>query len=135
MNRRHSEIHFDMFPFLSVLCAVIGILMLFLLGIISSGVLWATESSAYGLLPVTAGPPPSSAKAGLSEEQHDALRQQIIALRQRLADRHARLRELKIARRQLLDVISAKNDLLELGAVAKEGRREGTRLARRAPST
>lgn len=122
MSRRRSEIEFSMFPFLSVLCAVIGILMLLLIAVMSTRVialdasLWPEESSTGS----------ETRSAGMSEEQYEALSAEVERLADRLAECNKRRREAERIRSQIEDLIAAKEDLQALGSATV--RQEGTRL-------
>jgi hypothetical protein len=120
--RRRSEIEFSMFPFLSVLCAVIGILMLLLIAVMSTRVI-ATDASMW---------PGGTEEAlelqtpGISEEQYEALTGEVEQLGRRLAECDARRRQLAQLRARLDGLIAGKEDLAQLGPAGM--RREGTRL-------
>lgn len=113
MSRRpSSKLETDMFPFMSVLCSIIGVMMLFMLLIISTRVV-ATEQSeaiALGAPPPPTPPPVQKTPAGLSDGEYGRLKSRIEELT-RLRD--ARRQELKEFRDQILeaeDVVSSKED-------------------------
>lgn len=129
MSRRIvSQIELDMFPFLSVLCAVIGILMLFMLIVISTRVMALQPEPPAGPGPAAEPPPPQL--AGVSEERHRQLQTQVEHLGRQLVTTQEKLHALREARAQLLDLIAAKRDEIELGAVQLGGRQDGAHLGR-----
>ena len=103
-----------------MLCAVIGILMLFIIVIISTR---AMEAGAAG----SSGPQPAESadlwKLGIDDGEHRALETRIGQLREELTGSRARLKHLRVSYVQLVDLIEAK----EQGERAP-ARRVGTRL-------
>lgn len=131
-RRRTSEVELSMFPFLSVLCVVIGILMLFMIAIIGTRILKAeaVERVAAGRLP---GPDGSgggeSAGPSVPDDQHQGLSAEIERLAGRLAAQKNECRELRGLQTQLEDLIEMKRDELDgLAAVAPGGFRSGRAL-------
>lgn len=113
MSRRpSSKLETDMFPFMSVLCSIIGVMMLFMLLIISTRVV-ATEQSeaiALGAPPLPASPPTPRMPPGLSDGEYGRLKSRIEEL---TLLRDARRQELKDFRDQVLeaeDVVASKED-------------------------
>ena len=104
-RRRATEIEVSMFPFLSVLCAVIGILMLFMIVIISARVMEA------GLVRQDGGHDPTRLtdlqQAGIDEEHYQAIQERLQQLNVRLQQRRQKYRELHAAHLQLVDLIGS----------------------------
>jgi len=121
VRRRHAdETQISTFPFLSVLCAVIGILMLFIIVIISTR---AIKAGAAGVSGRESSQPANLRKLGIDDGEHRALNVRIAHLREELAESRARLEHLRVMHVQLVDLIEAK----EQGERAPV-RRVGTRL-------
>ena len=120
-RRRISEIETSMFPFLSVLCVVIGILMLFMIVVISTRVIGAEESIV--VQPPDPKPPgPDEGEddddgPGVPEDQYQALNDEIQRLTEDLAHQQKQYRELQELREQLETLIALKRDEIELGIV------------------
>ena len=110
MRRKKTTLNVDMFPFLSVLCSVIGVLMLFMMMIISTRVIEAEERK-----PV---PPPEpegqvGVEDGIDKETHRRLEEQINRKSAELADRQEEQKRLQKQLEELADLIRDKADLLE----------------------
>lgn len=110
-RRRGSSIGIDMFPFLSVLCSVIGVLMLLILGIISNRVIADSADPPRANAPPP--PPPKSGSQGLgvSEQEYEKLSQSIQRMASHLASRVRELDRLQKLATQLEDLIASKEDL------------------------
>jgi len=129
-RRRRSQVEINMFPFLSVLCAVIGILMLFMIVIIATRA-QGRERPAWT---PPADPTPSSAESpGLPEEDYEKYLREIGELRARLAERRRRCDELKDQYTRLAEYVRKRRDEDELGPVGSGGRRLGWELGRPTP--
>ena len=107
MRQRGTEFEINMFPFLSVLCAVIGILMLLMLMIMSTRVISADD---------------------LDEDRHAQLNAELKRLESRLAVSRSKYQETSKLHAQLTGLIAAKEELVELETAPQQGRRKGTRL-------
>lgn len=127
-RRRSADIELSMFPFLSVLCVVIGILMLFMIVIISTRVIGAEQSAE--LLP----PPPTVQSAldesdsegpGVPEEQYQQKNDEIQRLARQLLSQQKQCQELHQLRAQLETLIALKKDEIELGQTDPRGARTG----------
>jgi len=119
-RRRKSEVEFTMFPFLSVLCAVIGILMLFMIVVITTRVIGAEESAWWA-----GGDAPQQQpdEPGIQKQRYVALENEILELTNRLVRRQRHYRELSTSYEQLRDRIAAMEDRLNLGSTFAGGRR------------
>ena len=111
---RFSEIELNLFPFLSVLVAVIGILMLFLVSIISTRVIGALTAGGTGGEAESAGPGEDQSPL-LEDQQHAALELQIRQLAAQLIERRRECKELQNACRRLDDLVKARGDAGDLG--------------------
>jgi hypothetical protein len=114
MRRRNTKIDVTMFPFLSVLCGLIGVLVLFLVNVLTTRVMEAQDP----------GPPPPppvkqhgtvDGEEGLDSEQYEQLQRQIddlgnlLAVRvQERADVGRRLLELEASLAEVGDQFSLK---------------------------
>src|SRR5690242_14783413 len=98
MPRRVSRIDINMFPFLSVLCSIIGVLMLFILMILGNRVIGSDQPE-----PVAA-PQGEGQQGGVSDEELKQLQIEIARL----------VRELEQSQQQLQEVVSARKELREL---------------------
>ena len=100
----------NMFPFLSVLCSIIGVLMLFMLMIIASRVV-GQQTPAPALGPPPPPPPPvEQLEPGVSEEDYARLDEQIRRQAALLNERVNELQNLKRTVEQLEDLIETKED-------------------------
>jgi hypothetical protein len=112
MSVRKSSVDIDMFAFLSVLCSMIGVLMLFMLMIISTRVLAADEQPQPA--PALAPPPlpdePPKLEAGISEQEFQSYSRQVQQLAATLAERQRELHSLKRLVIELEDLIASKED-------------------------
>ena len=114
MTRRpNTQIEISMFPFLSVLCAVVGILMLFMIAIISTRAIRA-EDLLRGVV--------------IEKERYAILDSQIRQLEDRLIRRRREHKNLQQLHAGLVDLITAKEDLAELALAPAGDRHEGTQL-------
>ena len=94
-----------MFPFLSVLCAVIGIFMLFILMIMSTRVI---EAGPTGRHNDTRDPAPRGGEPGIDEATYRDLEDRIRHLRVRLEERHGEYQRLLALYTQLADLLKTK---------------------------
>jgi hypothetical protein len=115
MPRRTTEIEMTMFPFLSVLCAVIGILMLVMVAIIGT--------RAVGL-----GAAGAEREAGISSTDSKTLRAELRELTRRLNQCRRKHQQVRAAQRELLDLLAAGQDAADAQTPGLEGRSEGTEL-------
>lgn len=123
MAKRDSKITVDLFPFLSVLCCMIGVLMLYIVAILSTRVIEAEDAIQRGRASAgTAGP----GEDEVDEETYTQLSQQIDALEQTVLDRQRARFELQSRIEQLQALIEIKQD--ELAAQKVLARREPIRL-------
>jgi hypothetical protein len=126
MSRRPpAKIDVSLFPFLSVLCTMIGVMMLLLLSVVGSRVLEAA-----------AGPPSADEvrrQAAIGKERFEQLRGQIDQLETQLAAQRQARDELLALHSQLIDLLAAKEDQRRLKPAPDEPRRRGTRLAEKRP--
>ena len=106
MRRQTSEIEISMFPFLSVLCAAIGILMLMIIVIIGTRVIQTqpTQGSTAGGLDQLQ----NSNLAGLDEVQRQNLQSRIRELEDKLARRRAEYRQISQMHTRLKDLLDRK---------------------------
>lgn len=114
-RRRPSEIELSMFPFLSVLCVVIGILMLFMIVIIGTRVIGAeAEELVVYRMPRDFGLDDASEDQapGIPEEQHRALSDTIRRLTTHLIHQQKLYGVLRQQHAQLEDLIEIKRDEL-----------------------
>ena len=125
MPRRRVDFEITMFPFLSVLCAIIGVMMLLLLLILGTRVV-AEEDASAGDVGGRAEAEPSG-RRGLSEQRYTELDDQVRRLRRRLDERRREHRRLEQLYARLSNLVAAKEDAAEL-ADSRAGRRTGTRL-------
>lgn len=107
MRRRNAEVAVDMFPFISVLCAVIGVLVLILLSLAVTRVAGASLPSGRTELIV---PPEPDELNGISEEEYARLSDMVTALGIKLVDRTQQLNELKQLVFTLDDMLAALED-------------------------
>jgi len=110
-RRRGSSIGFDMFPFLSVLCSVIGVLMLFILLIVSSRVM--AETAPPQIPPAPPPPPPrelAPRPSGIAEDEYERLATEIRRMAAHLTARQKEAQVLKNDIGKLEDLIAAKED-------------------------
>jgi len=98
-----------MFPFLSVLCTVIGVMMLLMLLIISSRVV-ADQQEQAGVPPAPFFAEDDSQNNMLSEEDHNRLKQQIVTLNSTLEEKTGRLSEMRAGLIQLEEMLAVKED-------------------------
>jgi hypothetical protein len=113
MSRRGAaKLETDMFPFLSVLCSIIGVLMLFLLLIIATRVVAVEQPAAVATAPPPAppAPPPVRLQAGLSETEYDRLGRRIAELTVILAERQQELASFRSTVIKAEDMIASKED-------------------------
>lgn len=132
MARRRVDFEITMFPFLSVLCAIIGVMMLLLLLILGRQVVAEDDASVAGVGSPTQAE--ASEPRGLPEDRHAQWDERIRRLRRRLDERrreHARLERLYA---QLSSLVAAKEDTAAL-ARSGAGRRMRTRLGKPEPVT
>ncbi len=106
MRIRKSKLGIDMFPFLSVLCAVIGVLMLFLLLTISSRIV--VDSSARAPDIFAAGP--GDASTPLTEQELTRLREELAHLAAKVADQQSSLEEVQQRRDDLRELLALKQE-------------------------
>ncbi len=119
MSRRPtSEIELDMFPFLSVLCAVIGILMLFMIIIISTRTTDEAEEESFVTPSSSTDTNESDSEGpGIEKEQYAALDQEILLLTSRLTQRIREYRDLSRSYHELEDAIGER----EMGGLPQIG--------------
>ena len=111
MSRRvSSNPEVNMFPFLSVLCSVIGVLMLFMLMIIGSRVIGQQTAPPPPGPPPPPPPPVEPREPGVSQEDYDRWDEQIQRQLAILNERQHELRNLKKTVEKLQDLIETKED-------------------------
>lgn len=108
-RRAPSRIEVSMFPFLSVLCSVIGVLMLFMLAIIATRAVKDQRQTAVAATLPSDGMP-ISADQRIDDEQYDALRLRLEQLTSKLQQRRSELAELRARITELEDFITFKED-------------------------
>jgi hypothetical protein len=116
-RRRSSKLNVDMFPFLSVLCSVIGVLMLFLMIVISTRVIEAEEQN----VPVDASAADEEGvEDGIKSEDYQRLEKEIAAketeLDRRIRDRDELVRKL----RELHDLVRGKKQKMAQAVEPKQ---------------
>jgi len=133
-RRAGAKLDTDMFPFLSVLCSIIGVLMLFLLLIIATRVVATEQPPVVALIPPPPPPPPPPVKiqAGLNEQEYDRLKRRIAELNGVLAERQQELADFRSTVIQAEDMIASKEDEV-LRPKAGTGKVIGVELASAIP--
>lgn len=118
MPRTRGKVEVSLFPFLSVLCCMIGVFMLFLVAILSTRVIDAEGKE------VPPPPPPDHVgktandnPESIDADTYRALEQRLIELTGQLASRHAERDELGRRLESLRAAIDAKRDELAAGKV------------------
>ena len=126
MPRHRGKIGVDLFPFLSVLCSVIGVMMLMMMFVMSTRVIEAT--------PTEPPPPPPGQKGiedGVDQQTYDGLDQEIgrleTELNERLQQRDALLQQYQ----RLLAVLDEKRTQLDVPDLSR--RRKPIELDRGIP--
>jgi hypothetical protein len=114
-SRRQSKVECSMFPFLSVLCTLIGVLMLFMLLVVTTRAVDIQESRAEAVPPPPAPPPPPPKRhdpesTGVSEETFQRLEQRVKELAATFAQRAAERDALLAKVAELEDVLASKED-------------------------
>jgi len=117
-----------MFPFLSVLCAILGVLMLFLLAIVGRRVI-AAEDALAAAGGARAALERRLRSSALPEERFRRLDDELRELQRRLDEQIRRFRELQRLSIRLHEAIAAKEDEAELASSPAAVRSTGTRLA------
>jgi hypothetical protein len=110
-RRRNTKLEVSMFPFLSVLCTVIGVLMLLIVMVVSSRA--ERVEPERGQSPPPALPPVEatvSHESGLDDQQYQQIMDQILQLAGTLGERQQELLELNQSILELEDLIAAKED-------------------------
>lgn len=110
MSRRVSRIDVNMFPFLSVLCSIIGVLMLFILIIFGSRIIGAEPASA----PTFTGAEGGDVDDGLSEEERQKLQMEIARLADQWERRQKDLAELLQSRVRLRELLALRREEVRL---------------------
>lgn len=124
MARRDSKIAVDLFPFLSVLCCMIGVLMWYIVGILSTRVIEA-EDDVRASAKQTQGIGPNGEEQ-IDEATYQELMRQADALEETVRDRQQARQELQAKIEQLQALIEAKQD--ELAAQRLLARRDPIKL-------
>jgi hypothetical protein len=110
-RKRDFNCDISLFPFLSVLCALMGVLTLFLLLAMNSRVM---ESAAAAPATTPASlPVADSNSSGLSEPEYEKLRVEIEELVATLAARRKEYAELAQLQSELSDLLASKQELLD----------------------
>lgn len=106
MRRRTSEIEISMFPFLSVLCAVIGILMLMIIVIIGTRVIQAQP--AQGSAGDGKDENKDAGQPGFDKAQHRDFQLRIQELEGRLDRHRAEYRQIALMHARLQELLETK---------------------------
>ena len=99
-RRRPAELELSTFPFLSVLCAVIGVLMLIMIVIMATRVI---GSEAWP--PTAESITPQADAPGIDEATYEDLNQQIEALTAQLRERSRKADELRRLHAELVELL------------------------------
>jgi hypothetical protein len=111
-RRRSSQLEFSMFPFLSVLCTVIGVLILLIVLIISNRTVDAEQQLERAKPPPLPPPVESPDETKLAENRYDELRDRIDQMTSVLNRRKQELDELRRTTFQLEELIASKKHLV-----------------------
>jgi hypothetical protein len=117
MSRSSSIVELNLFPFLSVLVAVIGILILNLVSVITTRVIGLQDSGAVV--------PPGE----IDEAQYREIDERVGRLRVQMARNKKTCRDLEQAVRELDSVLQTRDDAAALGWTAPEDAFPGLKLA------
>ena len=111
-GHRGEAVKIDMFPFLSVLCSIIGVMVLLIVLVISSRAFELTQPPAAPPTPVFLPEPERKppGPAGITDEQYTRFRAQIDQLTAELGERHRELSTLSRKIQQLEELLTAKED-------------------------
>jgi hypothetical protein len=113
---RKTEVQLNLFPFMSVLCATMGVLMLFLVVIMSTRALAALVTPPPPPPkpePVVRGEGPEQTGPIIDKSEYEARRRELQQLAFRLAERQADYLRLQQLHAQLRSQIESKEDELE----------------------
>jgi hypothetical protein len=116
MARRVSRIEVNLFPFLSVLCSIIGVLMLFILGILGSRAIGAGAAASPGGVSHPSGG--AAQESALDSDDIANLERDLETLQGRLDKQRAELAAAQNTRRQLQALLAFKRDERQLAAGA-----------------
>jgi hypothetical protein len=112
-RRSASPVEMTMFPFLSVLCATIGVLMLFLIAVIVTRTFGAAKPLPVG--PGAVEPkPPEPEVAAVEDAEYRRLSARIHDLAQRLGQRLDQRDQLQRSVVELQNLLASKEDAIEL---------------------
>jgi hypothetical protein len=112
-RRRRSKLDVSLFPFLSVLCALIGVMVLFLLVNATTRVQKAMADAEHAAREIPLPPREISKEEGLSDEEFQRVRKQLDELTDQLTRRQQELVELKQLEHELASLISEKEAELQ----------------------
>lgn len=117
MPRRQSKIELNFFPFLSILCGLIAILVLFMMIIMTTRVI--EETAVAGVAPPSSPPKtvPRPLEDGIPKEDYEKIQAEIDRLAGTLIERQQELEELARKRDELRDLIETKK--LEMVAIPR----------------
>ena len=123
VKKKPSSFDVSLFPFLSVLCALVGVFTLFLLLTMSARVM---ESADAAVAPQSATPGATSSTesgaSGLSVAEHERLQAEIDRLSATLAKRRNEYNELARLQSELMELLTAKQRMVAGGKAAVLGR-------------
>ncbi len=108
MKPRQNSITVNVFPFLSVLCCLIGVLILFMLLLVSTRVVDAHQTAAVA--------PQMEQGSGISEAEFGRLQDRLDQLAQQLDTRSQQLRELMERRSELQAMLALKRNEAQLAS-------------------
>lgn len=116
-RRRPTQIELTMFPFLGVLCGMIGVFVLFLIIIISTRAVGGTVAPP----PPPAAPASQGGAGALSAEEFERLERQLTELATEVARRQQKAVELARLKLELETQLAAKLDEQQLAADEADG--------------
>lgn len=127
MARGRGKVEVSLFPFLSVLCCMIGVFMLFLVIILSTRVIEAQDQTRQAAKKARQKAAQGSEKPddgqSIDAETYRALDEQLTELAGQLATKQAEQDELTRRLQALQTLLETKRDELSLAQLAGEGRR------------
>lgn len=113
MPRSRGRINVDLFPFLSVLCSVIGVMMLMMMFVMSTRVIEATPPQ-----PATQPPGRPGVEDGVDARTYAELEQEVARLEADLGERLQRRDELARSYQELLAALDEKRTQLDVPDLA-----------------